>query len=259
MTTNSNKKNDSDRETAAESTEAEIDLSLGEREMQRWQALAEESWRLPATPEEALVRIAMEVGEYDDSWNRICADGIIRARVPDGQDRSVLQTDLLDRLTTGKLLATGCRAPATVESERVPLNPEVWHFLAIDFKTNSAIWREAAENPGEAALAAVMGLKGWKSQYEMLLIYRPTQVERARAVVESKASATRKCRDWMKAQGESGEQWTKESAWAAVQVLCAGLSHRQFLRAWDEEAPPEWKRPGRKSKQSNRNTVSKRK
>ena len=234
-------------------------IDIANREVEYWMEAADKPFQ-PILPYDALVRLALENDSAAVDSSRLGPDGF-GTEIADERDEAVLRGTLYAMLQRGDLIATGTRV-SDLDSERFTINPEKWHFLRISFRTHEAYPEsQSASRVRDPSVAAMFDADtefvGYAYAYN-LLIYRPAKADKARAAIESKANATNKCRAWIKAQAEVGEIWTKKNAWAAVRVECAGLSHRQFQHAWDAEAPTDWKRPGRKSKQSNRNAVSKR-
>ncbi len=215
---------------------------------------SEDGWPRGVTPEEALVRIARAKGPEGEALLEVNFDGSFSIR-DQWPQRKVLEGELFEMLRSGQLIATGCRKK--LHERRFEVNPESWNFLTIHFGQNiaceSILGQKDQDFRGESLGAT--NCRGIHCRY--LLIHRPPPDERARVVSASKANASRKCRAWLKARAADTQPWTKDNAWHAVQVAIPGLSQRQFLTAWDAEAPPEWRRPGRKSKRANRDAVSK--
>jgi hypothetical protein len=229
----------------------------GQHEMEVLMRHAETAWARPATPEEALVRLAMAEGEFDSSWNTVGYRGV-EAHVPK-EDRLGLETTLYGKLQTGELVATGCVEPG-IGAERVPINPDLWNFLVISFRKSEAYGEDqSADRVTDLSVAAMLEAD---DEYigapfvRYLLIHKPPESERRREAAKSLGAARGKCEVWIRKEAESGAMWKKHDLRAAALTQFKGLTGRQFDKAWDEYGSPEWKRHGPKSKRANRITDS---
>jgi hypothetical protein len=68
----------------------------------------------------------------------------------------------------------------------------------------------------------------------------------ARNAGPASAKAAADCRRWLRVEVAAGrKRLSRDGYLAEAQALFRGLSERSFLRAWEEETPPAWKRRGR--------------